>query len=58
MCIGAYRMSEDDDEGIVDLRVKEVMAREPVTVESERTVKETGHNRGTQDQANLAHARA
>jgi CBS domain-containing protein len=34
-------MSEDDDEGIVNLRVKDVMAKEPVMVESERTVKET-----------------
>jgi CBS domain-containing protein len=34
-------MSEDDDEGIGNVRVKDVMAREPVMVESEKTVKET-----------------
>jgi CBS domain-containing protein len=39
--VGVYRMSEGDDEGIVNLRVRDVMAREPVMVESERTVRET-----------------
>jgi CBS domain-containing protein len=34
-------MSEDDDEGIVNIRVRDVMAREPVMVESEKTVRET-----------------
>ena len=34
-------MSEGDNEGIVSLRVRDVMAKEPVMVESERTVKET-----------------
>jgi CBS domain-containing protein len=34
-------MSEDDEEGIVNLRVKDVMAKDPVMVESERTVRET-----------------
>jgi CBS domain-containing protein len=39
--MGVDPMSEDDEEGIVNLRVKDVMAKEPVMVESERTVKET-----------------
>ena len=34
-------MSEDDEEGTVNIRVKDVMAKEPIMVESERTVKET-----------------
>lgn len=35
-------MSKDDAEGsVVTIRVKDVMAKEPVMVESERTVKET-----------------
>ncbi len=34
-------MSEDDEEGIVNLRVKDVMVKNPIMVESEKTVKET-----------------
>jgi len=34
-------MSEDDEEGTVNIRVKDVMAKDPIMVESERTVKET-----------------
>jgi CBS domain-containing protein len=34
-------MSEDDEEGVVNLHVKDVMAKDPVMVESERTVRET-----------------
>jgi CBS domain-containing protein len=38
---GADHMSEDDEEGILNLHVKDVMAKDPVMVESERTVRET-----------------
>jgi CBS domain-containing protein len=34
-------LSEDADEGIVNVRVKDLMVKEPIFVESERTVKET-----------------
>jgi CBS domain-containing protein len=34
-------LSEDDEEGIVNLRVKDVMVKNPIMVESEKTVKET-----------------